>query len=295
MDRRSGASRRGGPARARTSARDREQPGLRPGVRARKGRHSPGRQAVERAAPARWRGKACRHGIARPVSEALTATLSVRGTALYISPEQVRGDRVDARADLYSLGCAVRDAHRPDAVRGRSCGFLVCAYPHPGASCSLDQPRRSGRDRRTCRRDAREGSRQTPANRRGRPEVSCLRHEPRRADRGDGAAATASLTALPARRRASDPDRRHGRRSSSWCAASPCSCSSRCWRAVIRTAEPRRLGRRRSSAARPRRSSLRPSRPAHRPRATVAGGDKPAGAGTAVAPGSRRDRARYRR
>ena len=47
-------------------------------------------------------------GIARLLSpEALTATLSVRGTAAYISPEQVRGDPVDARADLYSLGCVL--------------------------------------------------------------------------------------------------------------------------------------------------------------------------------------------
>jgi serine/threonine protein kinase len=47
-------------------------------------------------------------GIAQLQSpEALTATLSVRGTAAYISPEQVRGDRVDARADLYSLGCVL--------------------------------------------------------------------------------------------------------------------------------------------------------------------------------------------
>jgi eukaryotic-like serine/threonine-protein kinase len=47
-------------------------------------------------------------GIARLLSpEALTATLSVRGTALYIAPEQLRGDRVDSRADLYSLGCVL--------------------------------------------------------------------------------------------------------------------------------------------------------------------------------------------
>ena len=47
-------------------------------------------------------------GIARLLSpEALTATLSVRGTARYISPEQARGDRVDGRADLYSLGCVL--------------------------------------------------------------------------------------------------------------------------------------------------------------------------------------------
>lgn len=47
-------------------------------------------------------------GIARLLTpEALTATLSVRGTARYISPEQARGDRVDSRADLYSLGCVL--------------------------------------------------------------------------------------------------------------------------------------------------------------------------------------------
>ncbi len=47
-------------------------------------------------------------GIARLLSpEALTATMNVRGTARYLSPEQARGDRVDGRADLYSLGCVL--------------------------------------------------------------------------------------------------------------------------------------------------------------------------------------------
>jgi serine/threonine-protein kinase len=47
-------------------------------------------------------------GIARLLSpEALTATLTLRGTPRYVSPEQARGDRVDGRADLYSLGCVL--------------------------------------------------------------------------------------------------------------------------------------------------------------------------------------------
>ncbi len=46
-------------------------------------------------------------GIARAINEAntsMTATSAVMGTAQYLSPEQARGELVDARSDLYSAG-----------------------------------------------------------------------------------------------------------------------------------------------------------------------------------------------
>jgi len=46
-------------------------------------------------------------GLARRIDDSTSTTRHWVGTLDYISPEQIRNDRVDARSDIYSLGCVL--------------------------------------------------------------------------------------------------------------------------------------------------------------------------------------------
>lgn len=71
-------------------------------------------------------------GIARAVADSgatMTQTANVLGTAQYLSPEQARGEVVDARSDVYSAGCLLYEllANRPP-FQGES--PVAVAYQH---------------------------------------------------------------------------------------------------------------------------------------------------------------------
>ena len=72
-------------------------------------------------------------GIARALEDtgSLTQTQSVVGTAQYLSPEQARGEIVDARSDLYSTACLLYEllTGRPPFVGDSQ---LSVAYQHVG-------------------------------------------------------------------------------------------------------------------------------------------------------------------
>ena len=68
---------------------------------------------LSRSAQGGWQPKLVDFGIARALEEDainLTRTGEIFGSPRYMSPEQCRGEKTDARTDIYSLGCAFYEA-----------------------------------------------------------------------------------------------------------------------------------------------------------------------------------------
>ena len=91
-------------------------------------------------------------GIARAISDSITSNTSasaVMGTAKYLSPEQARGEVVDARSDIYAAGCLMYELLTGQAPFTGDSGVVI-AYQHvneiatppshldPAISTSLD-------------------------------------------------------------------------------------------------------------------------------------------------------------
>ncbi len=75
-------------------------------------------------------------GLAKEVTatEALTRGQTIVARAEYVAPEQILNERVDARADIYALGCLLFEALTGEAPFARWTGG-------PGALAHLDAPR----------------------------------------------------------------------------------------------------------------------------------------------------------
>ena len=100
---------RGGPARAGARRTDHRPDRGRSRRRARRRAHPPRRQAGQHPAHGRDHVYLSDFGLTKHALSLDGATRSGHwvGTLDYVAPEQIRGDRVDARADVYALGCVL--------------------------------------------------------------------------------------------------------------------------------------------------------------------------------------------
>jgi serine/threonine protein kinase len=79
-------------------------------------------------------------GIAKEWEADVTATSQILGTPEYLSPEQARGERVDPRTDIYSLGVVLFELFTGD-VPFRGDTALATAFKHVHEPAPLEGPR----------------------------------------------------------------------------------------------------------------------------------------------------------
>ena len=132
-------------------------------------------------------------GIARAVSDgqaAVTQTAAVIGTAQYLSPEQARGEAVDARSDVYAAGCVLFELLTGEPPFTGDSPVAV-AYQHvredPKPPSSLNPRVHPGAGRDRAQGDGQEPGQPLPVLRRDarRPGAGAVRAAPGRADGDD--------------------------------------------------------------------------------------------------------------
>ena len=212
------AAARGRPTLEGAGDRDRRPGRRRARCRPRARARPPRRQALERA-PRRARARL--PGRLRPLTApgragaALGAAQSL-GTIDYVAPEQIRGEQVDGRADLYSLGCLLHECltGRPPFSRPTDSAVL---YAHleeePPAAPGLEDVMRTALAKEPDER-FQTGHELVEAARRGardrRPETQPLAARRRRRRRHPDRRRARRLLPHPRRRVGGTPRSRHG-------------------------------------------------------------------------------------
>ncbi|RMH40819.1 MAG: serine/threonine protein kinase [Deltaproteobacteria bacterium] len=81
-------------------------------------------------------------GLARVVHELRIQRTEVRGTPLYMAPEQIHGVDIDHRADLYAAGCTIYElvAGRPPFIEGEVLYHHLHTEPAPPSQYNPDVP-----------------------------------------------------------------------------------------------------------------------------------------------------------
>jgi hypothetical protein len=80
-------------------------------------------------------------GLARMEDSAMTREGAVMGTPFYMAPEQTRGAAVDARADLYALGCVLFEMLQGSPPYSGTVREVLLAHASPAPPPALDPER----------------------------------------------------------------------------------------------------------------------------------------------------------
>jgi serine/threonine-protein kinase len=166
-------------------------------------------------------------GIARAMDDigaTMTQTSAVIGTAQYLSPEQAKGEQVDARSDLYSTGCLLFEllTGRPPFVGDSP---VSVAYQHvreapvPPSSLDPDVPRSAdaivlkalAKDRADRYQTADDMRRDIASALAGRPVAAvvppAMAEQTQAMSRTTVLPGTTTMPAVDGRRRATEPER----------------------------------------------------------------------------------------